>query len=84
MANDSNGVAMAGFVCSLMGLISCGLLSPVGLILSMMGMGKQANKGLAIAGLVMGIIGSIWVIVAIVFGLFAAIAAAIGLSGASP
>lgn len=78
----SNSAGLAGFVISLVGLLSCGLLSPVGLIISMMGL-KREPKGLAIAGVVIGLVGSLWVIVALVFGLFAVILAALGLGAAA-
>jgi hypothetical protein len=60
----TNGLAVAGFVCS---LIPC--VSILGLILSAVGLNQiskdpnQGGKGLAIAGLVLGILGSIgWAI----------------------
>lgn len=56
----SNGMGTAGFVISLVGLLLfCGLLSPLGLIFSLIGLGKEP-RGLAIAGTVIGLIGSIW------------------------
>ena len=55
---DTNPVGLAGFIVSLVSLIACGgLLSPVGLILSLVGCFRQP-RGLAIAGLVLGLIGS--------------------------
>lgn len=56
----TNGLAVAGFVCS---LIPC--VSLIGLILSAVGLNQiskdpsQGGKGLAIAGLVLGILGTI-------------------------
>ena len=79
----NNSLGVAGFVSSLVGLISCGLLSPVGLVLSAVAM-RREPKGLATAGLVFGIIGSIWIVVALVFGLFGVILAAIGIGVAAP
>jgi hypothetical protein len=78
-----NSLGVAGFICSLVGLVSCGLLSPVGLVLSAAGL-RREPKGLAIAGLVLGIIGSIWFVLALVFGLFGLILAAVGLGVAAP
>jgi hypothetical protein len=72
--SPSNGLAIAGFIVSLVGLISCGLISPVGLIMSAFAM-RREPRGLAIAGLVLGIVGSLWIIIALVFGLFAGILA---------
>jgi len=55
---DTNPVGLAGFIVSLVSLVACGgLLSPVGLILSLVGCFRQP-RGLAIAGLVLGLIGS--------------------------
>lgn len=54
----TNGMAIAGFVCALCGLVTCGIASVVGLILSIVAMnqikqaeGRIGGKGLAIAGL---------------------------------
>ena len=54
-----NGLAIAGLVCSLCGIITCGLTSIVGFILSIIGLSKSKNmngegKGLAIGGIVSG------------------------------
>lgn len=58
----SNGLGLAGFIVSLVGLVSCGLISPIGLVLSLVGLGKSP-KGFAIAGTVLGILGSLWAFV---------------------
>ncbi|MCA9305693.1 MAG: type II secretion system protein GspG [Phycisphaerales bacterium] len=81
--NPSNGLGIAGFIVSLVGLISCGLIAPVGLIMSIIAM-RREPRGFAIAGLILGILGSLWVLVAVVFvivmgGLVAA-AAAVGIA----
>jgi len=59
---DKNGLAIGGFVCSLVGFLCCQLVTPVGLILSIVGLSKAkklngAGKGLAIAGIIIGAIG---------------------------
>lgn len=81
--SESNGLGVAGFVVSLVGLVSCGLIAPIGAIMSAFAM-KKEPKGLAIAGLVIGIIGSLWivgiVILVIVFGGLAALLAAAGIA----
>jgi len=51
-------MGIAGFVASLVGILTCGLASPIGLILSLIGLGKEP-KGLAIAGTVIGGAGSL-------------------------
>ena len=62
-----NGLAVAGFVVSLVSLFInfWGIIGIVGLILSAFGMQKvkllnQKGRGLAIAGLVIGIISAVW------------------------
>ena len=52
----SNAIGVAGFVVSLVGIISCGALSPIGLILSLVGLRKEP-KGLAVAGTIIGGVG---------------------------
>ena len=68
---DSNGMAIGGFVCSLVGFLCCQLVTPVGLILSIIGLSKakQMNgngKGLAIAGIIIGAIGVVVFILTII------------------
>ena len=59
---QSNGLGVAGFVLSLLGLFSCGILSPIGVILSLLGITKQP-RGLAIAGLILGLVGMVCLVV---------------------
>ena len=80
---QTNGLGIAGFVVSLVGLISCGVLSPIGLLLSIIAM-FRAPRGFAIAGLVIGLAGSIGAIVAFVFIGLTAILAAAGIGAAVP
>lgn len=55
----SNGLGLAGFIVSLIGLIVCaGFLGPIGLILSLFALGKEP-RGFAIGGAVIGLLGSI-------------------------
>ncbi|MFK7790684.1 MAG: DUF4190 domain-containing protein [Phycisphaeraceae bacterium] len=65
---QSNGMGTAAGVCSIIGLVSCGLLCPIGLVLGLMSMKKEPN-GMAITGVVLGAIGSlIYAIIFIFFG----------------
>lgn len=64
-SSETSGLGTAGFIVSLVGLVSCGLLSPIGMVLSFCGMKKQPN-GLAIAGFVIGLIGTLLVILSVV------------------
>ncbi|MCH8270058.1 MAG: type II secretion system protein GspG [Planctomycetes bacterium] len=73
----TNGLGVAGFVVSLLGLVSCGLISPIGLVMSAVAM-KREPKGLAIAGFVIGLIGSLWLIPLFAFGLLGVFLPAIG------
>ncbi len=65
----SNGLGVAGFVCSLLGILTtCGLLSPIGLIFSLIALRKEP-RGLAIAGTIIGAFGSIgFIIFFLIFG----------------
>jgi hypothetical protein len=77
---QSNGLGIAAFICSLLGVISCGALSPlslVGFILALFAI-RREPRGFAIAGLVLGIIGSLGIILLIVGVGFAAFIALIG------
>lgn len=76
---ETNGLGLAGFIVSLVGLMMCGgLLSPVGMIMSLIALGKRP-KGFAIAGVVLGVIGSlVFFLIFFVIGL-SAILALIGL-----
>jgi|GEM_PF-3544496 len=55
---ESNGLGIAGFVVSLAGIVVCGgFLCPIGLILSLVGLGKEP-RGFAIAGTILGLLGT--------------------------
>lgn len=53
-----NGMGLTGFIVSLVGLFLCGVPSLIGLILSAIGL-KKEPRGLAIAGVILGVIGLI-------------------------
>ena len=80
-AQPSNGLGIAGFVLSLIGILSCGFLSPLGLILAFAGMFKQP-RGLATAGLVLGLLGSIWIFILVFIVGLATVTSCIGLGAA--
>jgi len=82
---ESNGLGLAGFIVSLVGLCSGGVLSPIGLILSLVALGKRP-RGFAIAGVVLGVLGSCGILPAIVIAIVApalllALAATAGIAG---
>lgn len=56
-AQDTNTLGLVGFILSIVGLCSGGLLSPVGFIISLVAL-KDQPKGFAIAGAVIGGLGS--------------------------
>ncbi len=53
---QENGFGIAGFIASIIGVVTCGSLSIFGVILSTIGL-KKEPKGLAVAGLILGLIG---------------------------
>lgn len=55
--NQTNGLGIAGLVVSILGILTCGLISPLGLLLSLIAMLKRP-RGLAIAGTVVGLVGT--------------------------
>lgn len=73
----ANGLAIAGFVVSLVSLVCCGgIFGIIGLILSVVGSSKAkelngSGQGLAVAGIVLGIISMLYFII-ILFVYFAA------------
>jgi hypothetical protein len=79
-ASETNSLGLAGFICSILGLVTAGILSPIGLILSLVALGRRP-RGFAIAGVVIGLVGSCGGIV--IFLLFsAAILALLGIAAA--
>jgi type II secretory pathway pseudopilin PulG len=82
--DQSNVPGLIGFILSLVGFISCGTLSPIALILSCIGLRKEP-KGLAIAGLVISILGTIELILVAIYisavaAIFATCAGAMGIA----
>lgn len=67
----SNAVGIVGFITSMLGLVTCGLLSPIGFLISLCGLFKNP-KGFASAGTILGLLGTLWLAIAgyaIVMGL---------------
>ena len=67
-SKESNGFAIAGFVCSIISVLSCQGTCIIGLVLSILGLNKAKElngegKGLSIAGIVMGAIGTVIMVV---------------------
>ncbi len=88
--SGANGMGITGFVIGLVSILTCGgCISPIGLIFSLIGMGKEP-RGLAVAGLVLNILGTLlllaWALlplfgVVLFAGLFATLLAAVGAAG---
>lgn len=79
----TNSLGVAGFVVSLTGLIAtCGVLSPIGMLLSFFALFRKP-RGFALAGLVLGIAGSFWILLVTLVGLVAAGGAAVGIHAAN-
>ena len=73
---QSNGMAVAGFVISLVSLCCCGSLNWLSLIFSIIGLVKSkdvngSGKGLAIAGIIISCIGVIIFLIFMLTGIFA-------------
>lgn len=79
---QNNGLAIAGFACAIVGLFTGGLLSPIALILSLVALGRPGGRGFAIAGVIIGLIGSCGAVVVLLLVILAgagAVLAAVGL-----
>jgi len=57
---ESNTLGTAGFVTSLVGWVTCGVLCPIGLVLSAIALFKRP-RGMAIAGTIIGALGTAFV-----------------------
>ena len=69
--NEGQGLAIAGFVCSLVSIFCFGIiLGIIGIVLSNMAKSKGYTGGLATAGIVMGIIGLVGAIIVLFAGIF--------------
>ena len=73
----TNGLAIGGFICSLVGMLCCfiPMIGIVGLILSIVGINKiktsgEKGKGLAIAGIILGAIAVALYVILLLIGIF--------------
>ena len=74
----SNAVGIVGFVFSILGFLTCGFLSPLGFLISLVGLFKPP-RGFALAGTIIGFLGTAWLAAvgyALVMGTIAAKTAA--------
>ena len=68
---EGNPLALAAFICSLIGFFSGGILSPIGVILALFALGKHP-RGFAIAALILGLLGSACISGIVLTGVLAA------------
>lgn len=57
-----NGLGLAGLIFSILGWLTCGLLSIPGVILSLMGLSSPGPKGTSIAGVIVGLPGVLFIL----------------------
>ncbi len=76
----TNGMGLAGFIVSLVGLFTGGCLSPIGLVLSIVGLLKEP-RGFAVAGLVISLLAVLGWVVGFIFLGVGAIAVVLGTLG---
>lgn len=80
IVQPTNTAGLVGFILSMSGIV-CGITFPIGLIVSLAGIGKEP-KGLAIAGTIIGALGTLmYVAIVVMYG--AVIAACIGFGAAA-
>lgn len=81
---QTNSLGTTGFVISLVGLVvTGGILCPIGLLLSLIALGKQP-RGLAVAGVILGLIGSCaGLLIFLAFGALILAALGIGVAAVS-
>lgn len=60
--SESSGLGLAGLIFSIIGWFTCGLLCPIGALLSVMGLFDGKSKALPIAGLIVGLPGVIFLV----------------------
>jgi len=56
----SNSLGLAGFLISLFSIPLCGILAPLGLLLSVFAL-RKSPRGFAVAGTMLGLLGTLWV-----------------------
>ena len=68
----NNSLSIAGFICSLVGLLTCGITSLIGLILSIIGISSSKKNGekdpFALAGIIISVIPLVILIFLLVIG----------------
>lgn len=80
---QSNQLGLAGFIVSLVGFVACaGILCPIGLVMSAIAL-RREPKGFAIGGVIIGLVGSVaMIVVFLVLGGLGFILAAVGIGAA--
>lgn len=70
---QSNAMGITGLIVSILGLLTCGLLSPVGLLFSLIGLARRP-RGEAVAGTIIGGLGTLAVVAVIGFFVLSGVA----------
>lgn len=78
----TNAMGIAGLTTSIIGVLTCGMFSPIGLFLSVIGLFK-APRGNAVAGSLLGVMGSMMLSVFFLYGFFSGFSTAIELEDAA-
>ena len=78
----TNGLGIAGLTTSIIGLLTCGMFSPIGFFLSLIGLAK-APRGNAIAGTLVGAMGSLMFAIFFAYGFFSGFNTAMELEDAA-
>ena len=90
--SQGNPGAVVGFILSILSLMGCLILAPIGLFVSVKGLGREENRGLAIAGVVISsiqsvallfVVGYFIVVIFVIGGITAASATALSQASAS-
>lgn len=79
---SSNGLGIAGLTTSILGIFTCGTFSPIGLLLSLIALIK-APRGTAIAGSIIGAVGSGMFLAMFAYGFYGGFFTALALDDAA-
>lgn len=77
-----NALGVAGLTASILGLLTCGMFSPIGLLLSLIGL-RKAPRGASVGGTAIGAIGSCMFAVFFAYGFFGGFTTALELEEAA-
>ena len=81
-SSSGNALGVAGLTTSIIGILTCGMFSPIGLFLSIIGLFK-APRGNAVAGSLLGACGSLILAIFFMYGFFSGFNTALELEDAA-